>query len=174
MTETVTFNPFKHLTAQAAKKLKASRPNQVWFLSASRLFVSPDLDSRYEKQQGKQRKQHRFGNQSKQSSSCSCADNRSRCHNQDKCFVSAKYDETAVATVTSEADQHGRQAYGQRETAGQLDIDTEEQYDSRYQQFTTCDTKQCSYMPIRNPATIPASVSRGMESNNGFPEASRA
>ena len=56
-----------------------------------------------------------------------------------------QYGEAAIAAVPHKTDQHGRQAHRERQTPGQLDIDSEEKDQGRYQEFAASNTEQRCY-----------------------------
>ena len=66
--------------------------------------------------------------QPEQSAADQATGNRSGSHHQDEAAVLSQHGEAAIATVAGEADDHRRQADGERQTPCELNVRTEQQY----------------------------------------------
>lgn len=97
------------------------------------LRVTPDLRSGDKQERDEQRNQDRVGDDAEQHATKERSHNRAGGHRQDEGPVARKDLEGTVAAVTSERHEHGGQRDGQRQAAGDPDVDAVEQNDGRNQ-----------------------------------------
>uniref|UniRef100_A0A7S3UYH1 Uncharacterized protein n=1 Tax=Heterosigma akashiwo TaxID=2829 RepID=A0A7S3UYH1_HETAK len=118
--------------------------------------MQPGLRRRHKQDGCEYRQQHGRRHRAQQEPAGSRACQRAGCHGQHEAPVGMQDLEAAVAAVAHEARQHGRQADRQRDAAGQLQLDAEQQHQRRDQQFATGHAQQRSHHTDGKPERHPS------------------
>lgn len=120
-------------TRFVAEQVSRSYPNRR---------MAPDFRGGDDENSGEQRKEDRAGDNAEQAAADQGAGHGAERHHADKETAVRQHRETAVAAVAREADDHRRQAHGERQASRELDIHAEQQHECGDQQLAARDAKQ--------------------------------